>query len=51
MDKNASLSFCLGSGRGFLSDLQNIDLCSVTKGVIELSPCLRLWLCWFRLCF
>lgn len=31
MDKNANLSFHLGSGRGFLSDLQSTDFCSVTK--------------------
>lgn len=31
MDKNANLSFHLGSGRGFLSDFQSTDLCSVTK--------------------
>lgn len=30
-DENASLSFILGSDRGFLSDLQKIDFCSVTK--------------------
>lgn len=30
-DKHASLSFILGSYRGFLSDLQKIDFCSAMK--------------------
>lgn len=38
MDKNVSLTFHLGSGRGFLSDLQNIDLCSVTKVPLNFLP-------------
>lgn len=38
MDKNANLSFPLGSGRGFLSDLQNIDLCFVTEVSLNFLP-------------
>lgn len=42
MDKNASLSFILGSDRGFPSDLQKIDFWSATKVTL---PFFTAWGC------